>query len=78
MRISLGALCAPSAECACSATVQSATTRHSITSVARSRIEGWMLSPMALAVLRFTMNLNDEACCTGISPGAAPRKILST
>src|SRR5215468_9925134 len=51
---------------------------HSITSSARSRIDGGMARPSAVAVLRFTTISNLVGSCTGRSPGFAPRRIRST
>src|SRR6516225_3140193 len=51
---------------------------YSITSVARSRIDGGMARPSALAVLRFTAISNLVGNCTGRSPGFAPRRMRST
>ena len=53
-------------------------TRYSMTSVARSIIDGGMASPSALAVLRFTTISNLVGNCTGRSPGFAPRRMRST
>ena len=46
---------------------------HSITSSARSRIDGGTVSPSAVAVLRFTTISNLVGSCTGRSPGFSPR-----
>src|SRR5262249_24572676 len=51
---------------------------HSITSSARSRNGSGILRPSALAVLRLMTSSNLVGCSTGMSPGLAPRKILST
>src|SRR5262249_61687259 len=51
---------------------------HSITSVARSRIDGGTARPSALAVLRFRTISYFTGNCTGRSPGFAPRRIRST
>src|SRR5262249_36744541 len=51
---------------------------HSITSSARSRIDGGMASPSAVAVLRFTTISNLVGNCTGRSPGLSPRRMRST
>src|SRR5262249_37370269 len=51
---------------------------HSITSSARARNDSGMVSPSALAVVRLTTNSNLVGCSTGMSPGFAPRRILST
>src|SRR3954466_2960552 len=50
---------------------------HSITSSARASKVGGMLSPSALAVVRFIARSNLVGCSTGISAGFAPRRILS-
>src|SRR5262249_13335389 len=50
---------------------------HSITSSARSRIDGGTARPSALAVLRFTAISNFVGNCTGRSLGFAPRRIRS-
>src|SRR5262249_46145568 len=50
----------------------------SITSAARSRIDGGMARPSAVAVLRFTTISNLVGNCTGRSPGFSPRRIRST
>src|SRR5262245_48173213 len=51
---------------------------HSITSSARSRKDSGIVSPSALAVVRLMMRSNLVGCSTGMSPGFAPRRILST
>jgi hypothetical protein len=51
---------------------------HSITSSARSIIDGGMASPSALAVLRFRTIMNFVGNCTGRSLGFAPRRMRST
>jgi MFS family permease len=51
---------------------------YSITSSACTSIDGGTVRPSALAVLRLTARSNLVGCSTGISPGFAPRKILST
>src|SRR6516162_4050950 len=51
---------------------------HSITSSARARNDSGMVSPSALAVVRLTTSSNLVGCSTGMSPGFAPRRILST
>ena len=51
---------------------------YSITSSARRRKLSGIFSPSALAVVRLMTRLNVVGCSTGISPGFAPRKILST
>ncbi len=50
---------------------------HSITSSARPRIEGGIVRPSALAVLRLITSWYLEACSTGRSAGLAPLRILS-
>ena len=51
---------------------------HSITSSATLRTVGGNSMPSAWAVMRFTTRSNLVGCSTGISPGFAPRRILST
>src|SRR5262249_23480281 len=51
---------------------------HSITSSARSIIDGGMARPSAVAVLRFTTISNLVGNCTGRSPGFSPRRMRST
>src|SRR5262249_51220994 len=51
---------------------------HSITSSARSRNEFGIVRPSALAVVRLMTSSNLVGCSTGMSPGLAPRRILST
>src|SRR5262249_51858775 len=51
---------------------------HSITSSARSRNGSGIVSPSAFAVVRLMMRANFVGCSTGMSPGFAPRRILST
>jgi len=51
---------------------------HSITSSARSRNDSGIVKPSALAVVRLTTRSNLVGCSTGMSPGFAPRRILST
>src|SRR5205823_10567101 len=51
---------------------------HSITSSARKRIEVGSSMPMALAVLRLTVNSNRLGCSIGMSPTLAPLRILAT
>src|SRR5262249_36177768 len=53
------------------------TTSHSITSSARARKVGDILSPSTLAVVRLTTRSNLVGCSTGMSPGFVPRRILS-
>src|SRR5262245_65008113 len=52
--------------------------RHSITSSARPRNDPGIVRPSALAVVRFTTRSNLVGCSPGMSPGFAPRRILST
>src|SRR6516162_10279403 len=51
---------------------------HSITSSARASSVGGTVRPSAFAVIKFTISSNLVGCSTGISPGFAPRRILST
>jgi hypothetical protein len=51
---------------------------HSITSSARRRIEGGMVMPRVLAVLRLTTSSKLVGCSIGRSAGLAPLRILST
>jgi hypothetical protein len=51
---------------------------YSITSVARSRMDGGTARPSVLAVLRFTAISNLVGNCTGRSPGFSPRRMRST
>src|SRR5262249_3813061 len=51
---------------------------HSITSPGRHRNDPGIVRPSALAVVRFTTRSNLVGCSTGMSPGFAPRRILST
>src|SRR6516164_7611006 len=51
---------------------------HSITSSARSKIDGATARPSALAVLRFRTISNFVGNCTGRSAGFAPRRMRST
>src|SRR5438105_1929328 len=51
---------------------------HSMTSVARERIEGGTVRPSASAVLRLTTSSNFVGCWMGSSSGLAPLRILST
>jgi hypothetical protein len=50
---------------------------YSITSSARSRIDGGIARPSAVAVLRFTTISNLVGNCTGRSPGFSPRRMRS-
>src|SRR2546430_14243213 len=52
--------------------------RHSITSLARNRIDVGSSMPIALAVLRLTTSSNFVACSTGRSAGEGPFSIFST
>jgi hypothetical protein len=49
---------------------------HSITSSARARINGGIVRPSALAVLRLTTSSNVVGCWTGRSAGFSPFRIL--
>src|SRR5262249_39840343 len=51
---------------------------HSITSSARVRSVGAISMPIAFAVFRLITISNLVGCSTGMSPGFAPRRILST
>src|SRR5262249_47212681 len=51
---------------------------HSITSSARSRNDSGILRWRALAVVRLMTRSNLVGCSIGMSPGFAPRRILST
>ena len=51
---------------------------YSITSSARARSDGGMVSPSAFAVLRLINNSYFVGCSTGKSAGLAPLRILST
>src|SRR5262245_23214327 len=51
---------------------------HSITSSARASSDGGTVRPSALAVVRLMTRSNLIGCSTGMSPGLAPRRILST
>ena len=51
---------------------------HWITSSARCRSDCGMLRPSAFAVLRLMIRSNLVGCSTGMSPGFAPFRILST
>src|SRR6516165_7196266 len=51
---------------------------HSITSSARSRNASGIVRPSALAVVKLMTRSNLVGCSIGISPGFAPRRILST
>src|SRR5262249_16062683 len=50
---------------------------HSITSSARSRIAGGMVTPIARAVLRFTISFQRAGVSSGRSTALAPLRILS-
>ena len=49
-----------------------------ITSVARMRTDGGMVSPRALAVFMLITSSNRMGCSTGRSAGLVPLRILST
>src|SRR5262249_6477964 len=51
---------------------------HSITSSARARSASATVRLSVLAVLRLITRSNFVGCSTGMSPGLAPRRILST
>src|SRR5262249_24825325 len=51
---------------------------QSMTSSARARMDGGIVSPNALAVLRLITSSNRVGCWTGRSAGLAPLRILST
>jgi hypothetical protein len=51
---------------------------HSITSSARNRNDSGIVSLSALAVVKLITRSNFLGCSTGMSPGFAPRRILST
>jgi hypothetical protein len=51
---------------------------YSITSSARASSVGGISRPSALAALRLKIVVNLVACSTGMSPGLAPLRILST
>src|SRR5262249_14793475 len=51
---------------------------HSITSSARASSVGGISRPSNLAAVRLMMSSNLVGCSTGMSPGFAPRRILST
>src|SRR5262245_10782175 len=51
---------------------------HSITSSARASSIGGTTRPMALAAVTLMTRSNLVGCSTGMSPGFAPRRILST
>jgi hypothetical protein len=51
---------------------------YSISWSARDINDAGIVSPSAFAVVKLMMNSNLVGCSTGISPGFAPRKILST
>src|SRR6266478_1748438 len=51
---------------------------HSITSSARASNVGGISRPSNLAAVRLMMSSNLVGCSTGMSPGFAPRRILST
>src|SRR5215510_13771677 len=51
---------------------------HSINSSARSKNASGIFSPNALAAVRLITRSSLVGCSTGMSPGFAPRRILST
>src|SRR6516164_1109130 len=51
---------------------------HSMISSTRARIDGVMVSPRALAVLRLTTSSKIVGCWTGKSAGLAPLRICPT
>jgi hypothetical protein len=51
---------------------------HRITSSARPSTDGGIVRPKTLAVLRLITSSNFVGCSTGMSPGFAPLRILST
>src|SRR6516165_10007252 len=51
---------------------------YSISSLARRRSDSGIVKLRALAVVRLMMRSNLVGCSTGMSPGLAPRRILST
>ena len=53
-------------------------TPHSITSSARVKNDSGIVKLSIFAVFRLNTSSNFVGCSTGISPGAIPRKILST
>jgi len=55
-----------------------APSHHSMTSSARASSAGGTSRPSAFAVIRLSARSNLVGCSTGISPGFAPRRILST
>src|SRR5262249_15454923 len=55
-----------------------APSHHSINSSARSKNASGIFSPSDLAVVRLMTRSNLVGCSTGMSPGFAPRRILST
>ena len=62
-----------------SASGQKATSaRYSITSSAIASSLSGIITPSAFAVFRLITKSNSFGCSTGMSPGFAPRKILST
>jgi len=52
--------------------------RYSITSSTRASSVGGIVRPRAFAVVRLRTRSNLVGCSTGMSPGFAPRRILST
>ena len=51
---------------------------HSITSSARTMMEGGMVMPSALAVFRLIISSIFMSCCTGSSDGFSPLRIFPT
>src|SRR6266487_2976100 len=51
---------------------------HSITLSARASSDGGTVRPSTLAVVKLMTRSNLVGCSTGMSPGFAPRRILST
>jgi len=58
--------------------MSAATSDHSITLSARSRIVCGSLMPKALAVWRFSVSSMSDGCSIGRSPGFAPLRMRST
>src|SRR5262245_49470527 len=55
-----------------------AASHHSITSSVRASSVGGISRPSTFAVVRLMTKSNFVGCSTGMSPGFAPRRILST
>src|SRR6266487_3645919 len=68
----------PRGRCAAEQRYERAAGAHSITSSAVIRMISGTVSPSAFAVLRLMTSSNFVGCSTGMSPGFAPRRILST